>query len=1043
MILTCPTCRRLVVSGAGCNAPTSLEIITIVDQIHVDVQKSSMNNLSRLTLLASVLALASVSDSHGAITGQWNFDGNLNAAIGQPLYALDAETDGGTAFGSTTTFGIADIGGQPAQVMKFPKTPDQGGYAVPTSALPNGGGSLVNQYTIILDVLFPAASQGKKRALVQIDNVGNAEYFVQAGNGIGASGSDGVISDNKWHRVVFAADLSATPPVLDKYIDGVKVGTERPSGLDSAYALPDTISLFSDDNGETELGYINSLQIRDEKLSDGLIAALGAPSATGILTGPPPNPYVSSVSPNPDTARIPSRSLVPPNAQITAIIEDGTTKLVKSSIVLKLDDATVTPQVTTQGTTTTITYSPPSLLAALSVHKVALSFTDDAATPNNLGTQWQFAVGPFTPVSDALALPVDSAATRGFVARTVQGPEYAQAVNDPANFPATVIRGIQQLNGTLRNLEGALVQDESIPGPNSGSYAVDVINFATDQEVGSFTGDAPFPGIPGQNGHATQFTTEFLGFLQLDAGTYKFGVTVNASRVDVNDDDNFAFYIGQNPRDVFSQTLGSYVRATAPAFEENSQNQNEFTFYIAKSGLYPVRLVYVQSGRQGSVELYTIDTVTGEKILVNDSANAKAVKAFRTSNAPGAGAPYIAELTPRPGTSGNNPADPVQILIQDDRSQLDPASLKLTFNDSTATPTVSKSGARTTVTFQPSATRTETTNRFALVYGDNASPANRFTNQWVFTSTVNSGGANPVRGQWDFEQGTLAATVGNPLEYFDGAGGATETKTAFGTTTSFGIPDIGGQPAKVMKVPGDLSNKIGYTMRHGIAPNGGGTKVNQYTLLWDVYLDTAGPGAASMIQVDDLNNTSDGDLFWQGDNFGQGQGGYVGTGIFKAGEWHRVAIAVDLAAKPAVVTKFVDGVKQDDWKTDGLDGRRALREYAVLFGDGDQDERRIWYVNSIQIHSRKLSDAELTALGAPTAAGLPLSGGTPTEESVSISVKVQSGSLQITWPSATAGLILEATDTLMNPTWTAVPGVSNNSVSVPTSGSTRFFRLRK
>ena len=70
----------------------------------------------------------------------------------------------------------------------------------------------------------------------------------------------------------------------------------------------------------------------------------------------------------------------------------------------------------------------------------------------------------------------------------------------------------------------------------------------------------------------------------------------------------------------------------------------------------------------------------------------------------------------------------------------------------------------------------------------------------------------------------------------------------------------------------------------------------RYTLIYDVLLDSVGPGAASMIQIDEPNNTSDGDLFWQGNNFGQGGGGYVGTGIFTPLEWHRVALAVDLAA---------------------------------------------------------------------------------------------------------------------------------------------------
>src|SRR5437868_9149275 len=116
-----------------------------------------------------------------------------------------------------------------------------------------------------------------------------------------------------------------------------------------------------------------------------------------------------------------------------------------------------------------------------------------------------------------------------------------------------------------------------------------------------------------------------------------------------------------------------------------------------------------------------------------------------------------------------------------------------------------------------------------------------------------------------------------------------------------------------MKVPGDLSNKIGYKMFHGIAPNGGGTKVNQYTLIYDVMIAPTGPGAASMIQIDDLNNTSDGDLFWQGNNFGQGANGYNGTSIFTPDSWHRVVISVDLTTNPGVISKFVDGVKQDDW----------------------------------------------------------------------------------------------------------------------------------
>ena len=38
--------------------------------------------------------------------------------------------------------------------------------------------------------------------------------------------------------------------------------------------------------------------------------------------------------------------------------------------------------------------------------------------------------------------------------------------------------------------------------------------------------------------------------------------------------------------------------------------------------------------------------------------------------------------------------------------------------------------------------------------------------------------------------------------------------------------------------------------------------------------DQPSPGAASLLQISSLDNTDDGDLFWQGDNFGQGTDGY-------------------------------------------------------------------------------------------------------------------------------------------------------------------------
>jgi hypothetical protein len=300
-----------------------------------------------------------------------------------------------------------------------------------------------------------------------------------------------------------------------------------------------------------------------------------------------------------------------------------------------------------------------------------------------------------------------------------------------------------------------------------------------------------------------------------------------------------------------------------------------------------------------------------------------------------------------------------------------------------------------------------------------------------------------VAGQWDFDQGNLAASVGKALEYFGGASTASNL-TQFGTTASFGIADINGEVASVMRVPGELSREIGYIMTHGIAPNGGGTRVNQYTIIWDIYVDTSGPTAASLLQISSIDNpeTDDGDLFWQGNNFGQGTDGYKGTGQFTAGAWHRVAAAYNMAATPAVVVKYVDGIFQDNWTTgQGLDfSRRALLPATLLFADGDHDERRVMFVNSIQIRSGALSAAELESLGTPQTGGIPIVLNAVVVPSVSV-VRTSSG-LTLTWQGA-EGWKLQTATSLTAASWTDVPGVANNSVTLSIEAGNHFFRLVK
>jgi hypothetical protein len=147
-----------------------------------------------------------------------------------------------------------------------------------------------------------------------------------------------------------------------------------------------------------------------------------------------------------------------------------------------------------------------------------------------------------------------------------------------------------------------------------------------------------------------------------------------------------------------------------------------------------------------------------------------------------------------------------------------------------------------------------------------------------------------------------------------------------------------------------------------------------------------------------------------------------------------------------VVTKYVDGIKQNDWTANqGLDDpRRALQSTAVLFGDGDQDERRRMWVSSIQIRPVKLSDAELASLGLPTTNGIPVALTLPVPPQPPTLIVSRTGaSLQISWDSTASNYVLESTVDLAKPAWAAVSGVSNNSVAIAIGNTQQFYRLRR
>jgi len=104
------------------------------------------------------------------------------------------------------------------------------------------------------------------------------------------------------------------------------------------------------------------------------------------------------------------------------------------------------------------------------------------------------------------------------------------------------------------------------------------------------------------------------------------------------------------------------------------------------------------------------------------------------------------------------------------------------------------------------------------------------------------------------------------------------------------------------------------------------------------------------------------------------------------------------------------------------------------------------YISSIQVSSVKFSDAQLIALGGPSANGIPVIVSVPPTEMspVPLTIALNGNNLTLSWPVAATGFTLEGTDSLTTPiTWTPVQNVSNNSVTFTIGAGNHFYRLRQ
>lgn len=160
-----------------------------------------------------------------------------------------------------------------------------------------------------------------------------------------------------------------------------------------------------------------------------------------------------------------------------------------------------------------------------------------------------------------------------------------------------------------------------------------------------------------------------------------------------------------------------------------------------------------------------------------------------------------------------------------------------------------------------------------------------------------------------------------------------------------------------------------YICTHGIAPNGGGAKVNEWTLLIDFSypLSSRSDPPNGYNDLFQTNPTNVDDADWTINSSGAIGIGAVGySSAFgyttQPDTWYRMVVVVDNGVRHDL---YVDGVEIFKGKQQGIDGRFSLVDRLLLFAAGNNQDRDDAPINvsTVAIWDVPLNSNEILAIG--------------------------------------------------------------------------------
>jgi hypothetical protein len=670
--------------------------------------------------------------------------------------------------------------------------------------------------------------------------------------------------------------------------------------------------------------------------------------------------------------------------------------------------------------------------------EVSQSFTFDTLDPVALPTAYAF------PVTNA------AASASGMRAIVVQGPNLTPGL---ANTQA---RAEAQLAGTLIDTTtGEPYFNEATPSTDNpdGAYNVEIVNWSVQAESGTERGsfqaptfpDQPFPGLA----HTLNFAVEVLAFLELQPGRYYMGV---------NSDDGFAVYTGPNARDLFAMNLGRFDGG-------RGATDSIFQFRVTEAGLYPFRLVYYQGEGDGNLEWFTMNPLTGAKVLINDRANPVAIKSWRQISVQER--PHIASVAPARGAANVKVDAPIVVTVQEYGAPIQTA--QFTVNGQAVTPQITRSGSLATLTYDPPQNLpSENNNVVQVTFTDSASRSRtetfQFNTEYV-PPVVQGKNIVWVGFHSADDQPTDAAiargfTNASDIAYTTLLTNAGHTVTRYVTTAAPDVAYLQGfdlviisranpsgnfQTAESSELWHSLTNPVihlgGYTLRQNRLGLFTGNNIPDTTST-NIVLSVKVPNHPIFqgIQLDATTNTVNTYAHRVVHPVGAVRGISVNRDPVPEGGTILATVAnpTDGAVNGVIISEYPAGTRMANASSNVIAGHQLV----LLTGGREPDgvDASVAGLYDLDPDGAKIF---LNAIGYMTGSL------EPEPAQISMSARREGSNLIISWPSEGAsGFVLQATDSLTNRNWQNVGGAATTnggvtSQSVPITGTMRFFRLTR